>query len=285
MKKISALILVLCIILSMFAFTACTGEVPGAPSGSENGGANSGGSNGPAATDAASIYKVYKDAQAKTLAATSFEAKTYQLRADIHDTGKNQEIIEKSVVISDRDSEKPTGRIDVTYPQTDDTSYNYYDGEWQYMHSGGPRNKARVEFDRFYKNAEELEDVALELPEALFTGAEVKQTADGSQMDIRIKLNEATAGTLFNEYILDKMELDVVALGEEFNLDEISIFMTIDNGYLRVFEISIVCDHSTDFFSIAYRLQREVKYISCGKPVEVVPLENLDSFREQEWNW
>ena len=48
--------------------------------------------------------------------------------------------------------------------------------------------------------------MSLEIPEAAFAGAEVKSTQDGSQTDIRIKLNEATAGTLFNEYILENMD-------------------------------------------------------------------------------
>ena len=221
MKKLTALALALCIILSAFALVACGDKTPAdngdktpsANNGDKTPSSNNGDKND---TTEGSVYEIVAAAIEKTLKAKSFEAKlTASQKMDLMGN-KTESKAEGTVKATAVDTDKPQASFEgkATVEGYEMKQSFYYDGQWKYFgdeESG--RYKSQVSYEEFAKEIGAPEDVIVALPEAIFSAAQSKNNADGS-LTVTLTVDETNMETLYKDTIIAVVQ-DVV--GQDLN--------------------------------------------------------------------
>lgn len=273
MKKLTVLALVICIILSAFAMTACTtpaGEQPGNNNGNKTEG---------------SVYEIVAAAIEKTLKAKSFEANLSSvLKTDL--MGNKSEVkAEGNVKASAVDTDKPKAFFSGNavmdgYEMVQDY---YYDGEWKYFGSQEMGlYKSQVSYAEFAKEIGAPQTVIVTLPEAIFSNAQSKNNDDGS-LTVTLTVDEANMETLYKDTII-AVVYDVV--GEDLNqavTKNASIEITVADGYVRDYKLTFTCEITAGNDKVTFDANDVVAFVSCDKEVNITAPENLDQYYEMGW--
>lgn len=288
MKKLTALVLVLCIMLSAFALTACD-EKPtsggNAGGGNNNQTSNNTGNSENSGTTEGSVYDIVSAAMAKTLQAKSYEVKLDTLKKTDLMGYKYEDTIQGNLKATALDTAKPEAYFSgkATVQGYDFEQDYYYDGEWKYFdmsEDGG--YKSKVSYEEFADEMGAPETVMVTLPEALFANAESKKNDDGS-LTVTLTVDEATMETLYKDAIT-AVVYDVVGndLNQATTKDAV-IVVTVADGYIKDYKVSFVCEISAGSDKVTYDVSDAVTYVSCDQAVTITPPANLDNFYELDW--
>ena len=154
MKKLTALALALCIILSAFALVACGDKTP-ADNGDKTPSSNNGDKNDNKNDKTeGSVYEIVAAAIEKTLKAKSFEAKlTASQKMDLMGN-KAESKAEGTVKATAVDTDKPQASFEgkATVEGYEMKQSFYYDGQWKYFGDEEMgRYKSQVSYEEFAK--------------------------------------------------------------------------------------------------------------------------------------
>lgn len=264
--------LVLCMVVSVFAFAGCGGA---APSGDAANGGQAGGS----------PYEVVSAAIEKTLKAKSFEANVVtslktDLMGNVSETSSDFNIKATAV-----DTAKPQMTVDgkMEIMESAIPQKFYYDGEWKYFditENGG--YKMACTFEEFSKEVEAPQNIIVALPEELFKDAQSKTGDDGS-LTVTVVVDEATMESIYKDAVT-AVVYDVVGedLAQAVTKDA-SVTVTVADGYVRDFKVSFVCEITAGNDKVTYNAVDSVSLVSCDKDVTVTPPANLDKFYETDF--
>ena len=290
MKKLTALALALCIILSAFALVACGDKTP-ADNGDKTPSANNGdktpSSNNGDKNDKTegSVYEIVAAAIEKTLKAKSFEAKlTASQKMDLMGN-KTESKAEGTVKATAVDTDKPQASFEgkATVEGYEMKQSFYYDGQWKYFgdeESG--RYKSQVSYEEFAKEIGAPEDVIVALPEAIFSAAQSKNNADGS-LTVTLTVDETNMETLYKDTIIAVVQ-DVV--GQDLNqavTKDATIEITVADGYIRDYKVSFANEITAGSDKVTYETVDAVTFVSVDKDVTITVPGNLNDYYEMDW--
>ncbi len=281
MKKLTILALVICIILSAFALTACGDKTPA--DGTSSVGQQSG--NKTDDKTEGSVYETVAAAIEKTLKAKSFEANLSSvLKTDLMGN-KSETKAEGNVKATAVDTDKPKAffsgnAVMDNYEMAQDY---YYDGEWKYFGSEEMgRYKSQVSYAEFAKEIGAPQTVIVTLPESIFTNAQSKNNNDGS-LTVTLTVDETNMETLYKDNIT-AVVYDVV--GQDLNqavTKDATIEITVADGYVRDYKLTFTCEITAGNDKVTYEVNDAVTFVSCDKEVTVTAPENLDQYYEMDW--
>jgi len=277
MKKLTAIALALCIILSAFALTACGDNAStdgDNPAGEQTGNKTEG-----------SVYEIVAAAIEKTLKAKSFEANLSSvLKTDLMGN-KSETKAEGNVKATAVDTDTPkaffSGKAVMEgYEMAQDY---YYDGEWKYFGSEEMGlYKSQVSYAEFAKEIGAPQTVIVTLPKAIFSNAQSKKNDDGS-LTVTLTVDEANMETLYKDTIIAVVQ-DVV--GQDLNqavTKDATIEITVADGYVRDYKLNFTCEITAGNDKVTYDVNDVVTFVSCDKGVTVTAPENLDQYYEMGW--
>lgn len=222
------------------------------------------------------LYTVVKEATEKTLAATSYEAKSVcvldtemfdmQMKTTAEMTflcnGKEVGVEGKSILeMADSKTETP-----VKF---------YYDGEYLYMTMLGEGYKIAATDEDFAEEVGNSSAYIAVLPEKLFEG--VTGTAD----HIELTVDDATMKNLYSEAIGE-------VIGEE--MDDLSnitikdgkITLSVKDGYLATFNVAYTCEIAMgEEDTVTYACSQTTEFVRYGD-VTVTPMEGYEDFEEMD---
>ena len=222
------------------------------------------------------LYTVVKEATEKTLAATSYEAKSvFVMDTDMFDmqmkttaemtflcNGKEVGVDGKSVV-------------EMMGSKTETPLQFYYNGEYLYMTMLGEGYKMAATDEDFAEEVGNSDAYIAVLPKELFEG--VTGTAD----HIELTVDDATMKNLYSKAIGE-------AIGEE--MDDLSnitikdgkITLSVKDGYLATFNVAYTCEIAMgEEDTVTYACSQTTEFVRYGD-VTVTPMEGYEDFEEMD---
>lgn len=278
MKKLTALILALCVILSAFALGACSKKTDdGKKDPTQATAGNQGGSNDKTEE---SLYKTVSDAIAKTKQVKSCEVTMgAQIKTDL--MGTKSEVTDTSTgKFAGLDTAKPTASIESTTTMLGETygTKSYFDGEWNYVEMEDSKYKSQMSFEEFGNPVDSL----IELPETLFTGASSTKNADGS-ITVILNVDEATIENLYEELIVGMVYNVAGDNLEVVTTKDATIKVSVADGYISEFDVAFTCEYVAGSDKIVYEATQTLDMSNWDKAVTVTAPADLDQYYELDW--
>ncbi len=314
MKKILAVLLVICMVFCMVALCSCEEEEsPSTESSTQSSSSSSEAtSTEEESTEEASSEQtsttepetadLLSSAINKTEELDAFSAKT-TINVKMKITG-SYVTIEIPVVIdfSAKDVKTQSPKLSANYTANilgeSQSADVYSDGTWVYVSSKDGSFKQRVEqTDGEYDYVGDAQDIVKEIPEEILDKATVSKDADGSRT-IKVDITDEQFEALFGEVIsgvgdLGTGDTDGQAgsgdgSGEgntpeeaPYEISDTSIEIVIDkDGYIKSYEVSFKLDMTVEGTPTTSDVVAKIEYTERGSGVVVTPMEGYEDFEE-----
>lgn len=259
MKRFLAILMAAVLLCGVCLLTACNG---GKDDGKDDGKKD----------EPVDLYATVKEATEKTLAATSYEAKSvFVMDTDMFDmqmkttaemtfsrNGNQVGVDGKSIIeMADSKTEAP---IKI-----------YYDGEWLYVTMLGEGYKMTATEEELIEEAGNPSEYITVLPETLFEG--VTGTADS----IELAVDDATLKSLYGEAIGEIVGAEM----DDVTTKDGKITISVKDGYLAAFNVAYTCEITDEEETVTYVCSQTTEFVRYGD-VTVTPMEGYEDFEEME---
>lgn len=224
----------------------------------------------------ADLYTVVKDATEKTLAATSYEAKSVCV-LDTEMFGTKMNTTADLVFTCNGKEVGVDGKsvVEMMGSKTETPCRYYYDGEWLYMAMLGENYKMLVTDEEFKSQAGHPGEYIVALPEALFEG--VTGTAD----DVELTVDDATMKSLYGKAIGDHIGEKIDDLSQ-ITIKDGKITLSVKDGYLATFNVAYTCEITMgEEDTVTYACSQATTFTKYGD-VTVTPMEGYEDFEEMD---
>ena len=222
------------------------------------------------------LYTVVKEATEKTLAATSYEAKSVCV-LDTEMFGTKMNTTSDFVFTCNGKEVGVDGKsvVEMMGSKTETPIKFYYDGEYLYMTMLGEGYKMAATEEEFMSQAGHSDAYIAVLPEALFEGV----TGDASNVELTV--DDATMKNLYSKAIGE-------VIGEE--MDDLSnitikdgkITLSVKDGYLATFNVAYTCEIAMgEEDTVTYACSQATTFTKYGD-VTVTPMEGYEDFEEMD---
>lgn len=259
MKKLLAILLALVLLCGACLLTAC-GEQSG----------------GVVPEPPVDLYTVVKEATEKTLAATSYEAKSVFVM-DTEMFGTKMKTTADMIFTYNGKEVGVDGKsvVEMMGSKTETPIKFYYDGEYLYMTMLGEGYKMAATEEDFAEEVGNSDAYIAVLPEALFEGV----TGDASNVELTV--DDATMKNLYSKAIGE-------VIGEE--MDDLSnitikdgkITLSVKDGYLATFNVAYTCEIAMgEEDTVTYACSQTTEFVRYGD-VTVTPMEGYEDFEEMD---
>lgn len=260
MKKFLAVLLVLCLSLSVLTLVSCEKEKTTAEKVSE-------------AIEAVQAYDAY--------------AATYDMNMKMDMMGMSLDVpMTMDLKIRDAHSESPVASIDMTMEMfgVELEMPMYMEGDWVYSSVMGMNYKTRVEDSEESAYANAVEDMVKDLPEELFEGLEMTLNEDGSET-VELSIPQDQFNELF-EATLDSVS-DTAGEGySDVSVSDTKVSITIKDGLVSVYDISYKMSMKTEGLSEGELIDVEadahviLTFTAFGDEVVITPPEGYLDYEE-----
>lgn len=261
MKRMLAILMAMVLLCGTCLLAACDG----------NGGNNN--ADDGKKDEPVDLYTVVKEATEKTLAATSYEAKSvYVLDTEMFGTqmkttadliftcnGKEISVDGKSI-------------MDLAGSKTETPCQYYYDGEYLYTTVLGEGYKMATTKEEFAESAGHPGEHIVVLPKELFEGV----TGDSS--NIELSVDDATLKNLYGKNIGDVIGEEIEDLSQITTKDG-KITISVKDGYLSAFNVAYTCEIVSGEETVTYACSQATTFTKYGD-VTVTPIEGYEDFEE-----
>lgn len=222
------------------------------------------------------LYTVVKDATEKTLATTSYEAKSVCV-LDTEMFGTKMNTTADLVFTCNGKEVGVDGKsvVEMMGSKTETPCRYYYDGEWLYMTMLGENYKMLVTDEEFKSQAGHPGEYIVVLPEALFEG--VTGTAD----NVELAVDDATMKSLYGKAIGDHIGEEVDDLSN-ITIKDGKITLSVKDGYLAAFNVAYTCEITMgEEDTVTYACSQATTFTKYGD-VTVTPMEGYEDFEEMD---
>lgn len=222
------------------------------------------------------LYTVVKEATEKTLAATSYEAKSVCV-LDTEMFGTKMNTTADLVFTCNGKEVGVDGKsvVEMMGSKTETSCRYYYDGEWLYMTMLGENYKMLVTDEEFKSQAGHPGEYAVALPEALFEG--VTGTAD----NVELTVDDATMKSLYGKAIGDHIGEEIDDLSN-ITIKDGKITLSVKDGYLAAFNVAYTCEITMgEEDTVTYVCSQATTFTKYGD-VTVTPMEGYKDFEEMD---
>ena len=221
----------------------------------------------------ADLYTVVKDATEKTLAATSYEAKSVCV-LDTEMFGTKMNTTSDLVFTCNGKEVGVDGKsvVEMMGSKTETPCRYYYDGEWLYMTMLGENYKMLVTDEEFKGQAGHPGEYIVVLPEELFEGI------TGDAENVVLTLDETTLKNLYGEALGEEIGEDL----SDITIKDGKITLSVKDGYLSTFNVSFTCEIDMgEEDTVTYVFSQETTFTQYGD-VTVTPMEGYEDFEEMD---
>ena len=219
------------------------------------------------------LYTVVKEATEKTLAATSYEAKSVCV-LDTEMFGTKMNTTSDLVFTCNGKEVGVDGKsvVEMMGSKTETPCRYYYDGEWLYMTMLGENYKMLVTDEEFKSQAGHPGEYIVVLPEELFEGI----TGDASNIELTV--DDATMKSLYGKAIGEEIGEDL----SDITVKDGKITLSVKDGYLSTFNVSFTCEIDMgEEDTVTYVFSQETTFTQYGD-VTVTPMEGYEDFEEMD---
>lgn len=258
MKRILAILMAMVLLCGACLLTACSGN------DSKDDGKKD---------EPVDLYTVVKNATEKTLAATSYEAKSvFVMDTDVF--GTQMKTTADLVMKYNGKEVGAEGKsiVEMAGSKTETPCEYYYDGEYLYMTMLGEGYKIAATDEDFAEEVGNSSEYITVLPKELFEG--VTGTAD----HIELTVDDATLKNLYGEAIGDMVGEDLSKITTKGG----KITLSVKDGYLATFNMEYTCDIVIgEEDPVTYAFSQTTEFVRYGD-VTVTPMEGYEDFEEMD---
>ena len=219
------------------------------------------------------LYTVVKEATEKTLAATSYEAKSVCV-LDTEMFGTKMNTTSDLVFTCNGKEVGVDGKsvVEMMGSKTETPLQFYYNGEYLYMTMLGEGYKMLVTDEEFKSQAGHPGEYIVVLPEELFEGI----TGDAS--NIKLTADDATIKSLYGKAIGEEIGEDL----SDITVKDGKITLSVKDGYLSTFNVSFTCEITMgEEDTVTYACSQATTFTKYGD-VTVTPMEGYEDFEEMD---
>ncbi len=260
MKKITAILLVMCLMCGALMLTSCT----------------------------ESTAEMISNAVKNTNELDSFEA---EMEIDITMTAQGMEVsvpMSYDMKAKDLQTDKPIIGADVKTSMMGmkiDMEI-YTDGEWAYISTGGAAEmsyKQKMDSPDFnYDMAGSAQSMVKEIPAELLENVEVKKNDDGSKT-VELSISDEDFKELFEDVINDA----AADSAGEADIDDIAIknakvSVTVADGYVKSYELSFDMDMEVEGTKMTAETEMSIEFKSYNKELTITPPEGYEKFEDYD---
>ena len=222
------------------------------------------------------LYTVVKEATEKTLAATSYEAKSVCV-LDTEMFGTKMNTTSDLVFTCNGKEVGVDGKsvVEMMGSKTETPCRFYYNGEYLYMTMLGEGYKMLLTDEEFKSQAGHPGEYIVVLPEALFEG--VTGTAD----NVELTVDDATMKSLYGKAIGDHIGEEIDDLSN-ITIKDGKITLSVKDGYLAAFNVAYTCEITMgEEDTVTYACSQATTFTKYGD-VTVTPMEGYEDFEEMD---
>lgn len=250
MKKITSVILAVCMLLSVVALAGCS-ETPAS---------------------------LVNGAMAKMSDLTSLEAK---MDAEIKMSMMGVDMsmpIDMHMIIEDAKSETPVSSVKAEMSFMGETVAMdmYIDAQgWAYMTVDGESYKvnAAAAAEELPLSTDLATDMVTQFPEEYFEGVEIVKDDDGSK-SVTLVLTAEQYAELFGETLDSLTE----SMGAGITIKNVTLEISVKGGYVVEYDIEFDLDMSVQGTTLAASMDVDIDYINPGKDAKVTPPAGYENF-------
>ncbi len=262
MKKITSLLLILCIVFTVFSFASC-GE----------------GSKPPVSTK--TPYEIVDEAITNTENADRISASAL-MDISIGVSGLTLEMpVSMEVSMDETNPEAPIYRVDASTSlmgQSIDVQMYSEDG-WIYMTMYGYSYKmSMLDAGDELDYTDSLDDIAQKLPKEIFEGKSMTDNGDGTE-SITLELPSEMFADIFDDAIAS---VGQTAGSDEplegIKIDGATVTVTVRDGYLTNYDIAFSMEMVIEGMTASAAVDMKTEYKAYGDDVVIEPLEGYKDF-------
>lgn len=265
MKRFLAILMAMVLLCGTCLLTAC-----GVSGGKDNNGDDG------KKDEPVDLYTVVKEATEKTLAATSYEAKSVCV-LDTEMFGTKMNTTSDLVFTCNGKEVGVDGKsvVEMMGSKTETPVKFYYDGEFLYMTMLGEGYKIAATDEDFAEEVGNSSEYITVLPEALFEG--VTGTAD----NVELTVDDATMKSLYGKAISDHIGEEVDDLSQ-ITIKDGKITLSVKDGYLAAFNVAYTCEITMgEEDTVTYACSQATTFTKYGD-VTATPMEGYEDFEEMD---
>lgn len=222
------------------------------------------------------LYTVVKEATEKTLAATSYEAKSVFV-LDTEMFGTQMKTTADLIFTCNGKEVSVDGKsiMDLAGSKTETPCQYYYDGEYLYATILGEGYKMANTKEEFAESVGHPGKYIVVLPKELFEGV----TGDAS--NIELSVDDATLKNLYGKAIGDVIGEEIEDLSQITTKDG-KITISVKDGYLSTFNVAFTCEIAMgEEDTVTYACSQTTTFTKYGD-VTVTPMEGYEDFEEMD---
>lgn len=250
MKRITSVVLAVCMLLSVMVLASCS-ETPAS---------------------------LVNGAMAKMATLTSVEAK---MDAEIKMSMMGIDMtmpIDMHIIMDDVKSEKPVGSVkaEMSFMGESVAMDMYMDGTgWAYMTVAGESYKvnAAEAAGELPLSSDSVTDMIAQFPEDLFEGAVIEKNDDGSK-SVELVITAEQYAQMFGE-ALDGLS---TSMGGAVAVKDVTMEITVKGGYVVEYDIEFDMDMKVQGMDVSATMDMDIDYINPGKAVTVTPPAGYENF-------
>lgn len=265
MKRFLAILMAMVLLCGTCLLTAC-----GVSGGKDNNGDDG------KKDEPLDLYTVVKEATEKTLAATSYEAKSVFVM-DTEMFGTKMNTTSDFVFTCNGKEVGVDGKsvVEMMGSKTETPIKFYYDGEYLYMTMLGEGYKMAATEEEFMSQAGHSDAYIAVLPEALFEGV------TGDADNIELTVDDATMKNLYSKAIGEVIGEEIDDLSQIIIKDG-KITLSVKDGYLAAFNVAYTCEITMgEEDTVTYACSQATTFTKYGD-VTVTPMEGYEDFEEMD---
>ena len=274
MKKLIAILLALCTILSICMLASCNDASNAADDDDDDKKSSS------STKTEETLYDIYAAAakkmdEAKTVKSVITQSEKKNTLGTVSTSST-----EMNMTLDVNNTEKPMMYIDAkatTSGMTMDMDV-YYDGEYMYVSMMGMGYKQKVSFDEAQDSSGSFD--ITKVPKELFDAAKSEKNEDGSRK-ITINITNDQFKTSYKEILLRHFA-DVIS-GEDLtnvSVKDAKIEIAIADGFITAYSINYKAEYTVGTDVISYEISESAVLSDYNKPVTITPMEGYKNFSE-----
>lgn len=251
MKRITSVVLAVCMLLSVMLFASCAQETPAS---------------------------LVNGAMEKMAELDSMEAK---VDAEIKMSMLGIDLampIDMHMVLENAKSTTPVASLEAEMSMMGESvSMNMYlDGQgWAYITMDGEGYKVNTAdaMEQLPLSTDNVTDMITQFPEELFEGAQIVNNEDGSK-----SVSLAITPEMYAQLFGDALDGLASSMGAAVTLKDISLEITVKDGYVVEYDIEFDMDMNVEGISVSASMDMDIDYINPGKAVKVTPPAGYENF-------
>lgn len=289
MKKLLSILLVLCMLVSMFMLASCEDtsntnnddDDKGKTEEKDKGDGDKDKGDGDKKEEA--FYDIFTAAAKKTDEAKTSEVKMTNVQKTNLMGTTSETTTTGTAQYNMTNKDKPIVNMDAKV-STSGFSMDmkiYYDGEYMYVNAMGMGYKQKVSVDEVKESSGGSFNISL-LPKELFEGVKATKNADGTTTATVTITNEVFK-TTYKDVLVD-LFADVIS-GEDLTnvtVKDAKVDLTIADGYVTKYTVNYTAEYAIGNDKVSHEITEQMEFYNFDKDITITPMEGYKDFPEMD---